>query len=76
MDIFLLSFGQHHNNDEFPVNTDAAFRRKANVAMYGMFIGTGTNIILDPIFIQVLGYGVKGAAIATLIGQGWFDLLF
>ncbi len=42
----------------------------ANVAMYGMFIGTGTNIILDPIFIQVLGYGVKGAAIATLIGQG------
>jgi putative MATE family efflux protein len=25
------------------------------------------NIILDPIFIYVLGYGVKGAAIATLI---------
>ncbi len=42
----------------------------ANVAMYGMFIGTGINIILDPIFIEVLGYGVKGAAIATLIGQG------
>ncbi|HNR65058.1 MAG TPA: MATE family efflux transporter, partial [Atribacterota bacterium] len=40
------------------------------VAMYGMFIGTGINIVLDPIFIQVLGYGVKGAAIATLIGQG------
>ena len=42
----------------------------AKVAMYGMFIGTGINIVLDPIFIQVLGYGVKGAAIATLIGQG------
>ncbi len=26
-----------------------------------------TNIILDPIFIYVLGYGVKGAAIATVI---------
>jgi len=41
----------------------------AKVAMYGMFIGTGINIVLDPIFILVLGYGVKGAAIATLIGQ-------
>jgi len=40
------------------------------VSMFGMFIGTGINIILDPIFILVLGYGVKGAAIATLIGQG------
>ncbi len=42
----------------------------AKVAMMGMFIGTGLNIILDPIFIMVLGYGVKGAAIATIIGQG------
>ncbi|MFZ2331127.1 MAG: MATE family efflux transporter, partial [Atribacterota bacterium] len=41
----------------------------AKVSMYGMFIGTGINIILDPIFILVLGYGVKGAAIATIIGQ-------
>lgn len=41
----------------------------AKVSMYGMFIGTGINIVLDPIFILVLGYGVIGAAIATLIGQ-------
>ncbi|HPK87389.1 MAG TPA: MATE family efflux transporter [Atribacterota bacterium] len=41
----------------------------AKVSMFGMFIGTGLNIILDPIFIITLGYGVKGAAIATLIGQ-------
>ncbi len=41
----------------------------AKVAMIGMFIGTGINIILDPIFILTLGYGVKGAAVATLIGQ-------
>ncbi len=32
-------------------------------------IGTGLNIILDPIFIFVLGYGVPGAAIATVISQ-------
>lgn len=32
-------------------------------------IGTVLNIILDPIFIFVLGYGVPGAAIATVISQ-------
>ncbi len=31
--------------------------------------GTILNIILDPIFIFVLGYGVPGAAIATVISQ-------
>ncbi len=32
-------------------------------------IGTVLNIILDPIFIFVLDYGVRGAAIATIISQ-------
>ena len=32
-------------------------------------IGTVLNIILDPIFIFVLGFGVPGAAIATVISQ-------
>ena len=41
----------------------------AKVAMYGMMIGTGLNILLDPLFILYLNQGVKGAAIATLIGQ-------
>ena len=31
--------------------------------------GTILNIILDPIFIFILGYGVPGAAIATVISQ-------
>ncbi len=35
----------------------------------GMMIGTVLNIILDPIFIFVFGMGVKGAAIATVIGN-------
>ena len=42
----------------------------AKEAMFGMIIGTGLNIILDPIFIIYLNHGVRGAAIATLIGQG------
>ena len=34
------------------------------------------NIILDPIFIYVLGYGVKGAAIATFIAFTFSLVLF
>ncbi|MBQ0115530.1 MAG: MATE family efflux transporter [Bacteroidales bacterium] len=39
-------------------------------AMITMFIGAGLNVILAPIFIFVLGWGIKGAAIATDISMG------
>lgn len=39
-------------------------------------IGTVLNIILDPIFIFVLGYGVPGAAIATVISQATVFFIF
>lgn len=38
-------------------------------AMAGMMIGNLVNIILDPIFIFTLGMGIKGAAIATAVGN-------
>jgi len=41
----------------------------AKEAMIGMMVGTGLNIILDPFFILYLNQGVRGAAIATIIGQ-------
>ena len=41
----------------------------AKVSMFGMMIGAVTNIILDPIMILAMGMGVKGAAIATSIGN-------
>ncbi|MCY6485021.1 MATE family efflux transporter [Clostridium aestuarii] len=41
----------------------------AKVAMFSMLIGTGLNIILDPIFIYIFKLGIKGAAIATIISQ-------
>ena len=31
--------------------------------------GTLVNIVLDPIFIKVLGLGISGAAVATILGQ-------
>ncbi|PKL01326.1 MAG: MATE family efflux transporter [Tenericutes bacterium HGW-Tenericutes-1] len=44
---------------------------RAKIAMYSMMIGTGLNIVLDPIFIFDWGFGmgVRGAAIATIISQ-------
>lgn len=48
-------------------------------AMLAILSGAITNIILDPIFIYPLQMGMKGAAIATVIGQiltallsGWY----
>ncbi len=38
-------------------------------AMFATIIGAISNIILDPIFIFVFNMSVKGAAIATIIGQ-------
>ena len=38
-------------------------------AMFSTIIGAISNIILDPIFIFVFHMSVKGAAIATIIGQ-------
>lgn len=39
------------------------------IAMIGMLIGAGLNTILDPIYIFVFHWGVKGAAIATITSQ-------
>jgi putative MATE family efflux protein len=41
----------------------------ARASMIGMMLGTVVNIILDPIMILSLGWGVTGAAIATVIGN-------
>ncbi len=38
-------------------------------AMAAILVGAVTNIVLDPIFIFVLDWGIKGAAWATVLGQ-------
>ena len=40
-----------------------------NLSMISMLIGAALNTILDPIYIFVLHWGVKGAAIATITSQ-------
>ncbi len=37
--------------------------------MRSMMLGATLNLVLDPIFIFVLGWGIRGAALATIIGQ-------
>ncbi len=41
----------------------------ARESMIGNLIGTVVNIVLDPIMILVFGWGVMGAAVATVIGN-------
>lgn len=42
---------------------------QAKRAMMGQLIGNLTNMILDPILISGVGWGIKGCALATLIGE-------
>lgn len=37
--------------------------------MVGNLLGTFTNLILDPLFILVMHWGVSGAAVATVLGN-------
>lgn len=45
-------------------------------SMAGTILGAVVNIVLDPIFISVWGWGAGGAAIATVIGYLASDLFF
>ena len=51
------------------LNTFINTQGRPAIAMYSVLIGAVLNIIFDPIFIFVLGMGVKGAALATVISQ-------
>lgn len=41
----------------------------STIGMTSVAIGAVANLLLDPLFIFVLGFGVQGAAIATVISQ-------
>ena len=42
---------------------------KSTAAMGGTLLGNFLNVILDPIMISGFGWGIAGAAIATVIGN-------
>lgn len=41
----------------------------AKTGMLTVLLGAAANIVLDPLFIYVFGFGVRGAAIATVLSQ-------
>lgn len=49
---------------------------RANLTMISMLVGGILNVILDPIFIYKLGFGIQGAAIATIISQAATSCLY
>lgn len=50
-------------------NSFITLQGKPVIGMLTVLIGAVTNIILDPIFIFLLDWGVKGAALATVLSQ-------
>ena len=48
----------------------------ATFSMLGMLAGTSLNVLFDPFFIFLLGMGIQGAAVATVLAQGVTLVLF
>ncbi|NLN73377.1 MAG: MATE family efflux transporter [Bacteroidales bacterium] len=65
----IILFGSIFNIVGFSLNNIIRSEGSAKVAMQSMFISAGVNVVLDPIFIFGFGWGVKGAAWATIISQ-------
>lgn len=54
-------------------NASAAFMRalgNSRTALYFLIIASGLNLVLDVLMVVVFGWGVAGAALATVIAQG------
>jgi putative MATE family efflux protein len=51
------------------LNNLLRFQGSAFIGMIGMISGALLNIALDPLFIFVLGLGITGAALATMLSQ-------
>lgn len=56
----MLAYGMNHS-----IRSDG----NPKIAMMSSFVGAITNIILDYLFIMRFGWGIKGGAYATIIGQ-------
>lgn len=48
----------------------------AKLTMTAMLVSGGLNVILNPIFIYPLGFGIQGSAISTVVAQGITSLVY
>lgn len=67
--INIILMGTIFNMLGFSLNQCIRSDGNPKIAMTTMLIGAVINIILDPIFIFVFGWGIKGAAYATILSQ-------
>lgn len=60
------------------LNNQLRLQGNARIGMIGIISGALLNILLDALFIPLLGWGVRGASLATAISQfvGWCLLLW
>lgn len=52
------------------LNAFISAQGKTFISMWGVAIGAVMNIVLDGLFIHVFSFGVKGAALGTILSQG------
>lgn len=67
--IIVILWGTVFNLTSFAMNSTIRADGSPVIAGATMLVGCGLNIILDPIFIFVFKWGIRGAAIATIISQ-------
>ena len=58
----------------FSLNNIIRSEGNARIAMFSMLLSAGTNVILNPVFIFGLGWGVQGSAWATNISMLLLDV--
>jgi len=67
--ISIILYGTIFQSISFGLNHMIRAQGNPKIAMATMLIGAITNIILDPIFIYIFGWGVAGAAFATVLSH-------
>ncbi len=65
----IILWGSVFQSVGFGMNHMIRAQGSPKVAMATMLIGAITNTVLDPVFIFGFGWGIKGAALATVISQ-------
>ena len=65
----IILFGAPFMMAQFVINNQLRFQGSAVYAMIGLMSGAVMNMVLDPLLILVFHMEVKGAAIATVMGQ-------
>ena len=65
----IILFGAPFMMAQFVINNQLRFQGSAVYAMVGLMCGAAMNIVLDPLLILVFHMQVRGAAIATVMGQ-------